>query len=306
MIVETTKDKKIAVTIGIPAHNEEANIKNLLNSILSQKRDNFELDKIIVISDGSTDSTEKKVLEIISDKVILIADGKRLSKPIRINQIFSESNSDVVVIFDADVKLENGNVLDSLIKPFLNDSEIMLVSGKSEPLAPVNFVQKVVYTGVKIWDEVKKNSGSMMYFCEGPIRAFKKTLYKEIKFPPTSADDVYPYLFSMSRGYEFYYTPNALVRHKLPSTYADYIKQTGRYLKSENIHEKNFGSDFIKKHYTVTFSMKVKVLLKNLFMNPFWTVAYLSFMVRPKISAIFSSRKNKTGSSLWEVIKSTK
>lgn len=297
---------KPTATVGIPAYNEEANIKNLLNSILSQRRENFELDKIIILSDGSTDSTEQKVRELGSEKIKLIADGKRLSKPMRINQVFEEANSDIVVIFDADIKLEDGNVLDNLIKPFSDDGEIMLVSGKSEPLLPVNFVQKAVYTGVKIWDEAKKQSGSMMYFCEGPIRAFKKKLYKEIKFPSTSADDVYPYLFSVQRGYKFHYAENALVRHKLPSTYADYFRQSRRYLKSENIHEKNFGADFVKKHYTVTFSMKAKVLLKNFFTNPFWTSAYLIFMARPKISVFFSSSKNRTGSSLWEIVKSTK
>lgn len=300
------KNKKFTVTVGIPAHNEEANIKNLLNSVLLQKMDNFELGEIIVISDGSADSTEKKVLEINSDKIKLISDGKRLGKPIRVNQIFREADSDIVVIFDADIKLEDDNVLDNLIKSFLNDNKIMLVSGKSEPLAPINFVQKVVYTGIKIWDEAKKHSGSMMYLCEGPIRAFKKPLYKEIKFPPTSADDVYPYLFSVQRGYKFHYVENALVRHKLPSTYADYTKQARRYLDSENIHKKNFGDDFIKKHYTVTFYLKMKVFLKNLILNPFWTSAYFIFMLRPKINWFFYGRKISQKNGLWEIVKSTK
>ena len=146
-----------------------------------------------------------------------------------------------------------------------------------------------------------------MYFCEGPIRAFKKPLYKEIKFPPTSADDVYPYLFSVKKGYKFHYAEEALARHKLPATYADYIKQMRRYLKSENIHEKNFGNDFIKKHYTISFSLKLKTLVKHLAISPFWTLAYLVFMTRPKISSVFSSRKKGLkGSSLWEVVKSTK
>lgn len=299
-------NNKPTVTIGISAHNEETNIKNLLNSILSQGRENFELGKIIVMCDGGDDFTEQQVREIGSEKIMLVADGKRLGKPMRINQIFSEADSDIAVIFDADIKLEDDNVLDNLIKPFLSDSEIMLVSGKSEPLPPVNFVQKVVYTGVKIWNEAKKHSGSMMYFCEGPIRAFKKPLYKEIKFPPTSADDVYPYLFSVQRGYKFHYAENALVRHKLPSTYADYIKQTRRYLKSENIHKKNFGAGFIKNHYAVSFSLKAKVFLKHLFINPFWTLVYLTFIARPKIAFLVSGRCGREGSSLWEIVKSTK
>lgn len=301
------ENKKITVTVGIPAYNEEGNIKNLLNSILSQRQDYFNLEKIIVISDGSVDSTEQKVREISSDKIKLIADGKRLSKPIRINHIFKESDSDIVVIFDADIKLESDNVLNNLIKPFFTDDAVMLVSGKARPLAPDNFIQKVIYTGVKMWDEVKSQSGSMMYFCEGPVRAFRKDLYKEINFPTTSADDVYPYLFSIKKGYKFHYAEKAVVRHKLPSTYPDYVRQSRRYLNSQNIQEKNFGFDFIRKNYTVTFAMKAKVLLINIFINPFWTTAYLVFMVKPKLLSAFSGKKRKIeGSSLWEIVKSTK
>jgi hypothetical protein len=124
--------------------------------------------------------------------------------------------------------------------------------------------------------------------------------------PPTSADDVYPYLFSMKKGYKFYYAEGALARHKLPSTYADYARQTKRYLNSENIHEKNFGYDFIKKHYTVGLSLKLKVLIKHLLLDTFWTLAYLAFMARPKISSVFSGQKSVDGSSLWEIVKSTK
>ena len=49
--------KKLTVTIGIPAYNEEANVRNLLVSLLAQKETNFKLQEIIVVSDGSTDKT---------------------------------------------------------------------------------------------------------------------------------------------------------------------------------------------------------------------------------------------------------
>ncbi|MBM2817808.1 MAG: hypothetical protein HW401_398, partial [Parcubacteria group bacterium] len=152
----------------------------------------------------------------------------------------------------------------------------------------------------------KEKSGSMMYCCEGSIRAIKKSLYKEIIFPPTSADDVYPYLFSMKKGYKFHYAHDALTRHKLPSTYADYLRQTKRYLKSEKIKEINFGADLIKNHYTADFSLKAIVLMKHFLANPFWTAAYLAFAARPKIASAFSYRNSIKQSGLWEIVKSTK
>ena len=42
--------KSLAVTIGIPAYNEEANIAFLLEDILKQRQETFQLKKILVIS----------------------------------------------------------------------------------------------------------------------------------------------------------------------------------------------------------------------------------------------------------------
>ena len=56
-------NKKPTVTIGIPAHNEEANIANMLNSVISQEQKSFFLEKIIVALDGCTDNTESEARE---------------------------------------------------------------------------------------------------------------------------------------------------------------------------------------------------------------------------------------------------
>lgn len=47
--------KKLSVSVGIPAYNEEQNIASLIFGILKQKVNNITLKEIIVISDGSTD-----------------------------------------------------------------------------------------------------------------------------------------------------------------------------------------------------------------------------------------------------------
>ena len=53
--------KKLTVTIGIPAYNEEKNIGRLLKSLSNQKGDDFTLNEIVVLSDGSTDMTNEIV-----------------------------------------------------------------------------------------------------------------------------------------------------------------------------------------------------------------------------------------------------
>jgi len=48
--------KRCKLTIGIPIYNGEKNLREKINSILSQDFDDFEL---IVSDNGSTDSTKK-------------------------------------------------------------------------------------------------------------------------------------------------------------------------------------------------------------------------------------------------------
>ena len=45
------------VTIALSAYNEAENIGRFLQSVLEQKENGFILEKILVISDGSDDST---------------------------------------------------------------------------------------------------------------------------------------------------------------------------------------------------------------------------------------------------------
>jgi len=71
------KYTKSTLTIGIPAYNEEANIGLLLNDITLQKNRNYILKEIIVVSDGSTDSTVKKVEQASIQSIKLIINKKR-------------------------------------------------------------------------------------------------------------------------------------------------------------------------------------------------------------------------------------
>ena len=52
------------ITIGIPSYNEEVNITNLLNSIISSNINGIFIEEVI-ISDDSTDSTPQVVEDFI-------------------------------------------------------------------------------------------------------------------------------------------------------------------------------------------------------------------------------------------------
>lgn len=297
-------NKKLEVTIGIPAYNEKANIKKLLLSILSQKQTIFNLEKIIVLSDGSSDDTAARAKEIKDKRIHVIDDRKRLGKPVRENQIFSMSKSEIVVLLDADITIVSSLVLELLIEPFLKDELTMLTSGKALPLKPKTISERIFYAGTQIWENSKNSEVSNgLYLCEGEIRAFKKKLYKEIRFPKSSAEDVYPYLYCVQRNYDFEPVKNAIVFYNLPKTFQDYLKQLNRYWKSKLIHEKNFNKETVNRLYTIGFRTKVSSAIKNMIKNPVWTAIYILFLLLPKLIFVLTPKKT---SGVWETSSSTK
>lgn len=296
--------RKLTVTIGIPAHNEQESIRDMLRHLLAQKQTSYVLERIVVMNDGSSDNTASFARSIKDERIDVIEDNKRKGKAVRINELFERTLSDIVVVLDADIILNSLNVLESLVKPFTSNAKLMLVSGKATYAKPTTFVQKIVAHGIDMWEDVKeKITSTDMYRCEGTIRAFRRDLYKELHFPSSSSDDVYPYLFAYTKGYAFYYAKDASVSYTLPATYTDYVKQTTRFLSSSTVHERNFGKDIVDTHYVVRFHHKFFTLLKFGIKKPIKTFVYLAFLARPKLRIVFG-KKQTTGT--WSIAESTK
>ena len=93
-------DKKIKISVILPVYNEEKNIIKCVNSILSQSLKNFEL---IIINDGSTDSTHNKLIDLINNdkRIIYIKqNNKGLSKSL--NTAISKCKGEYIARIDAD------------------------------------------------------------------------------------------------------------------------------------------------------------------------------------------------------------
>ena len=124
------------ILIIIPVFNEENNIKKCIKSLQNQT---YELSKIVLVNDGSTDNTLKKIRDI-SDKFknIEIIDFKNsLSKPIPGKKIIKAFNHglnqnkikyDYIGKFDGDLILPK-NYFEVMIKEFKKNKKLGLVSG---------------------------------------------------------------------------------------------------------------------------------------------------------------------------------
>lgn len=297
--------KKPTVTIGIAAYNEEQAFPSFLKTLLAQTRKEFILQKIIVVSDGSTDKTVPNAKSIRNSKIIVKNSKKRTGKPARLNQLASYAQSDILVLLDADLQIRDNDMIDQLIKPLRKNKSIYGVSGKTLPIEPSNFIQKTVTTGIELWATTLQSvKGSNAYLCTGAVRAFRKKLYKEMVFPKISADDIYPYLYCFSKGYRFDIVPSAKVYYGLPATYKDYFNQMKRYLKSESLQSMCFNDDIIKKTFVVTTKDRIQTLLRQFLKNPFWVSLYILFLIPPHLVTMIEKGKNDRVA--WKMIQTSK
>lgn len=296
--------KKLSVTIGIPAFNEERNIALLLASIFSQNENKADVKEIIVISDGSTDSTVEEIKKNEDRRIKLIVGRKRLGKPERLNQLFEIASADFFVLLDGDIVIKSKDLIDKLVKPMIENENIDLTAGAEKPLKENSFVEKLAGFSFRIWeDAIKMAENSEMYYCSGAVRGFRKRLYKDIKFPSLSADDVFAFLYCQKKKKGFRFVEDAIVYFYLPSVFKDFIRQNKRFLQSKKVQLLSFGEHFINSYYTVNLRIKLKVLMIYFHKNFIWTFVYVIFFVLLRLLLII---KNEGTESRWEIAKSTK
>ncbi len=298
--------KLLSVSIGIPAYNEAANIGLLLKALEEQAENGFQIVEIVVISDGSNDGTNRAVEDFMLScpKIKLMTDERRLGKSARINEFFEKTQSDVAVLLDADIKLGNENVITELLRPLVEDENIMHVSGYALPLPPKKIAEKIAYAGTMLWENARRLPiASPLYYSEGSIRAFRQKVYKKLRFPKASADEAFSILYCEKEKYLFAWAEKAAVFYQLPKTFLDYIYQMKRFLKSNGIQGDIFDEEFIEKYYNIGTREKLQALMIALRKNFWWTLAYLSIIPLPRLLCLFDSADSE---GIWSSIRSTK
>lgn len=114
------------LSIIIPVYNEEKTVDKLLKRVLAVKFPVKQID-YIVIDDGSTDNSLKKITGIKSRKIKLIRHKKNKGKGVAVQSGLKIATGDYIVIQDADLEYNPKDIL-KLIKPIL-DKETEVVYG---------------------------------------------------------------------------------------------------------------------------------------------------------------------------------
>lgn len=297
--------KKPTVTIGIPAYNEEGNIAILVKSLLNQNRKNYDLKTIVVNSDGSTDKTSQLIQEIAkrNRKVKLINNKVNKGVAYRQNEIIQKTNSDVLVLLNADVLPTSKNTIENLVKP-LAENTVDMVCPIAIPLKGETFFEKVLYASVMFKNDFFEtyNNGSNIFTCRGAARAFNKKMYKTLNFTQSLDEDAFSYLTCKTKGFRYSLVKQSGIYYKLPSNITDHENQSMRFFGPKTKLDKTFGKKNVKDSYKIPFTQLFRPYFKFLIRYPLYLSLYTVLSIYMKIkSANYDSSKDS-----WSIAKSSK
>lgn len=296
---------KQTVTIGIPAYNEEANIKNLIEELIKQKAESYELAAIVIASDGSTDNTTK-IAKLYENEIIHIYDSKeRLGLAATQNLILSQTKSDILILVNADISIKDLYFIEHMIKP-IADGSADLVTPEFKQLFPATFFERILYRSTElktaIYEEFK--NGNNIYTCAGPARAFSKRLYKNLEFKNSANEDAYSYLYTTFNGYKYLHIHDTAVYFKLPNNFADHKKQSTRFLHSKRRLVDEFGEKVVAQNYKIPFNILYPMTKKYFIRYPLEISLYGA--VYSYICIITLCRKGPSNFQTWQSSKSSK
>ena len=284
--------KKLKVSIGIPAYNEESNIKNLLNSLLQQEEINYELLEILVVSDGSCDRTVDLARSIASEKIKVFNNKERKGAMARQNEILKLFKGDILVLLNADILPKNNYYLENMVSPFLRNSKLGIVSNKGITLPAETFFEKIINFSVAIKFGIfeKYKAGDNIYMCHGHSRALSREFTNQLEWPAVVGEDAYSYLRVHELGFDFYYQPNAEILFRSPQNINDHIKQSSRFTASKKGLAAYFPKEKISESFKIPVIVTIKICVMSFFRHPLLFISYIFVHYLAALDALFKNR----------------
>lgn len=294
---------KLTVTIGIPAYNEEDNINLLLDSVFLQKSKHYSIDKIIVVSDGSTDKT-LGILRKYKGITILL-NKKRIGQQRSQNKMLDICSSDVFVLLEADTVIESADTLDNLIIAFIHnkDKKIGMLAGMPNVINPKNFFESILFHGYKIKRQLfsKIRNGENVYSSGGhSIRLIPSSTISWFRWKENLPEDSYLYLSIKARGYKLLLVKNANTIKRNVTNIKDRSKQCNKYQGGVRALKKIFGERFVQNEYYIKPSLIMINSFSYFLKEPFWTVAYLIEVISNRIFTYFNKEEFNDLSNPYE------
>lgn len=169
-----------SVSIILSVYNEERVIRKKIANFLALDYPK-DLSELIIVSDCSTDSTDKIIKKYVNKRIRLVRQNIRNGKSVSLNTAVPYSKGEILVFTDANAMFKK-NVLRKLTRHFSNN-QIGLVSGRTEYIASeLNKHTSVVrlYWWLENFIKKMENQVGSIVGADGAIYAMRKTIYNQL------------------------------------------------------------------------------------------------------------------------------
>jgi cellulose synthase/poly-beta-1,6-N-acetylglucosamine synthase-like glycosyltransferase len=124
----------VKCSLGITAHNEEANIAQLIEAVLNQRLHQVEITEIIVVASGCTDRTEDIVREYMArdPRLKLYVQERREGKTSAINVFLGHAREAICVLESGDT-VPHEDAIENMVRMF-NDPAVGMTGAHKVPV----------------------------------------------------------------------------------------------------------------------------------------------------------------------------
>src|SRR6266487_5395953 len=294
-------DDYVNCSVGIMAHNEEANIGRTILAVLEQQVLSVCIVEVIVVASGCTDRTVPIVAEIAlqEPRVRVCVQEKREGKASAINLFLKQASSPIVVLIGADV-LPEASALEYMCTPF-KDPKIGMVGGRPVPVNnPATFMGHTVHLLWRLHDHLARNHPKL-----GEVIAFRNVISGIPIDSPV--DEISIQALISQLGYQLIYEPACIVYNKGPLTISDFLKQRRRihagHLQTRD--RQNYEASTMKINPIFLQLMACRDFTMSTPKQALWTLATIMLEGYARLQGYLDYRR-KNAYHIWEMVDSTK
>lgn len=294
------------VTVAVSAFNEGQNIANFLRSVLQQKEDGFTLARILVICDGCTDETAERARSLGSKKIQVREYRVRCGKSVRLNEIYRNLDTDLLVQSDADVTFAHDHVIADLIGPLAADPLVGMAGGHPMPFPGRTFTEKAVNRTFWAYDRLRSafRGGDNIFSADGRLLAYRSALVKKIRVPENMiANDMFTYFCCLTQRYKYRYVASAVVNFRSPQTLADQIRQNTRFVAAPARMKRYFPSDLVDRERHIPLPMFLRITVREFLIHPLLCSYIVAVNAYCRVKALLFEHKL---SARWDMATTTK
>ena len=212
-----------AVTLVVPAHNEEDVIERKLENVLALDYPGDRL-AVVVASDDSSDATHDIVARF-EDRGVHLIHCDRGGKVATQDRAVRETSGEIVAFGDANVEWD-ADALRELVAPFA-DPAVGMTCGQVRLVNPTGGTnQEGVYWRYEMWLRVRESLVHSMTGSNGAIYAVRREAYREVD-PRFGHDLSFPYLM-VQNGYRAVYEPRARATENMTTDIEDEFRRKVR------------------------------------------------------------------------------